>query len=182
MAIQSLDRVQLIALLSAARDHRRRDWLMILLAFNHGLRASEVVALTPFNFSRTHLTVQRLKGSLKTTQELATHENVLLEERAAVLELLRNQKHNQRLFPITRERFWQIVQQHAKTAGIPKHLRHPHVLKHSIALQTIHSAGIENVRQHLGHKSISSTGEYLKVTDKAAGEAVRRALAGVPAR
>jgi site-specific recombinase XerD len=69
------------------------------------------------------------------------------------------------------------MQQHGKAARIPKHLRHPHVLKHSIAMQTIHSAGIENVRQHLGHKVISSTGEYLKVSDKQASIAIARALA-----
>lgn len=43
-------------------------------------------------------------------------------------------------------------------------------------MQTIHSAGIENVRQYLGHKSMSSTGEYLKVTDEAASAAIREAL------
>jgi len=36
-------------------------------------------------------------------------------------------------------------------------------------MQTIASAGIENVRQYLGHKSISSTGAYLKVSDGAQG-------------
>ena len=198
MAIQSLERAQLLELLACAKAHRRRDWLMILLAFNHGLRATEIVGgwltskdrktkeikrvwypgLTPGNFSRTHLTVHRLKGSLRTVQELATHENPLLDERAAALDFLRNQPGNQRLFPITRERFWQIVQQHAKAAGIPKHLRHPHVLKHSIAMQTIEIIGIHKVKQHLGHKSLQSTGEYLKVTDKQAGDAVRAALAG----
>jgi site-specific recombinase XerD len=46
------------------------------------------------------------------------------------------------------------------------------VLKHSIAMQSIREAGIENVRQYLGHRSISSTGAYLKVTDEAASAAV----------
>lgn len=150
---------------------------MILVAFNHALRASEVIALTPDNLSATHITVQRLKGSLKTTQELFTNDEPLLDERNSLLEYARGKGSNQRLFKITRERFWQLMQEHCATAGIPEHKRHPHVLKHSIATQTIHSAGIENVRQHLGHKSLSSTGAYVRVTDEAAGIAIKSSLA-----
>ena len=36
-------------------------------------------------------------------------------------------------------------------------------------------AGIENVRQYLGHRSISSTGEYLKVSDQEASNAITSA-------
>jgi site-specific recombinase XerD len=70
-----------------------------------------------------------------------------------------------------------IMRRHCKTAGIAEHKAHPHILKHSIAMQTIQSAGIENVRAYLGHKSISSTGAYLKVDDDAASHAIAAALA-----
>lgn len=153
---------------------------MILVAFWHGLRASEVVGITRDDLADGHLTVQRLKGSNRTTQALVSDENPLLNEREPLFEYSKNLLPNQRLFPISRERFWQIVQKHGADAGLPKHRRHPHMLKHSIAMQSIHSAGIENVRQHLGHKSIASTGEYLKVQDSDAGEAIRRALQGSP--
>ena len=75
-----------------------------------------------------------------------------------------------------RSQFWRLVRKYAKAAGIPEHKAHPHVLKHSIAMQTIGSAGIENVRQYLGHKSISSTGAYLRVTDADASSAVTGAV------
>lgn len=176
MAIQDLNREQLLSLLATARAHSYRDFVMILVAFCHGLRASEVVALTPDNFSGGYLTVKRLKGSNKTTQSLVEHADPLLNEKKAVLEFLLIPRKFKRLFPITRNRFWQIIQRYGELAGIPKHLRHPHVLKHSIAMQTIEKAGIENVRQHLGHKVISSTGEYLKVSDERAGRAIRAAL------
>lgn len=166
----------MLALLAQARAVRERDWLMILVAFCHGLRASEVVALTPDNIKDGHLDVQRLKGSNRTVQPLIEHPNPLLNERAGVFEYVQGMPGNQRLFLITRERFWQIVQRHGEDAGIPKHKRHPHALKHSIAMQMIGIAGIENTRQYLGHKSISSTGEYLKTTDEAASTAARRAL------
>jgi integrase len=173
---QSLDREQILKLLAAARLKRERDWLMILLAFNHGLRASEVIAIRRDDVRDGYLTVQRLKGSLRTVQPLIRHSNPLLSELPALFDYASDFFEKQKLFPLTRQRFWQLVQEYGERAGIPKHLRHPHVMKHSIAAQTIHTAGIENVRQHLGHKVMSSTGEYLKVTDEAASAAVRTAL------
>jgi len=176
MGKQSLDRDELLALLGAAKAKRERDWLMILLAFNHGLRASEVVGLTADNFHNGRLIVQRLKGSLETSQPLVEHANPLLNEKKSVFAFLARATGKQKLFRITRERFWQLLQEHGKAAGLHKSKRHPHILKHSIAMQTIDKAGIQNVRQHLGHKSISSTGEYLRVTDEAASAAIRSAL------
>src|SRR5215472_10818900 len=41
------------------------------------------------------------------------------------------------LFPITRQRFFQLFRQYAAEAGIPKHKRSPHKLKHSIAKHLI---------------------------------------------
>lgn len=176
MGKQSLDRPQLLALFAAAQAKRERDYLMFWLAFRFGLRASEVIALRRDNFDGEYLTVQRLKGSLKTTQQITGHADPLLNGRQRLFDFLCLLRGKQRLFPITRQRFWQLLEEHGKTAGIPKHLRHPHILKHTIAMQTIGTAGIENVRQHLGHKSIASTGEYLKVTDDQAAAAVERAL------
>jgi hypothetical protein len=43
-------------------------------------------------------------------------------------------------------------------------------------MQTIQSAGIENVRTYLGHKSIASTGSYLQVDDDVASRAITGAL------
>jgi hypothetical protein len=59
----------------------------------------------------------------------------------------RNQRGNQRLFPITRERFWQIVKEHATAAGLPKRKSHPHAVKHTLCAKAIKVCGIEQVRQ-----------------------------------
>jgi integrase/recombinase XerD len=151
---------------------------MILVAFWHGLRASEVVGLTADNFHDGFLTIQRLKGSNRTTQALVQDQNPLLNERGPLLYYAGRAHSNQKLFPISRQHFFYLVRKYGESAGIPKHLCHPHILKHSIAMQTIESAGIENVRQYLGHKSISSTGAYLKVDDEQASASVQRALKG----
>src|SRR5208337_1504215 len=154
---------------------------MILVAYSHGLRASEVTGMQADAVKDGHLTVARLKGSLRTVQPLVSDENPLLDEASALFAFAGSLHGKQRLFPVTRQHFWRLVQRYAAAAGIPERKRHPHVLKHTIAMQVIHSAGIENTRQYLGHKSMSSTGAYLKVTDAEASEAVGRALKKSPA-
>lgn len=176
MAIQSLTREQVIELLKSAQERSHADYVMLLLTFSHGFRNSETINLTRDNFSDGFVTVQRLKGSLKTTQPLVEHPDPLLNERRVVIDYIAELHGNQRLFPIVRQTFWRRMQRYAAAAGIPKHLRHPHVLKHSIATQTIHSAGIENVRQYLGHKNISSTGAYVRVDDSVAAAAITSSL------
>lgn len=166
----------MLALLGAARKNSERDWLAILVGFWHALRVSEITGFTRENVCDGYFTIQRLKGSLKTTQPLVTHAEPLLNEKIPLTAWVRKFAPDEPVFGISRQRFWKIMQTHCNTAGIPKHLAHPHILKHSIAMQTIKSAGIENVRTYLGHKSISSTGAYLVVDDDVASSAIAGAF------
>lgn len=178
MAIQSLDRAQILSLLRAAHDRNRTHWLALLMAFAHGLRASELIGIKRDDIRDGFLTVQRLKGSLKTTQPLIESAEVLLDEKQAVESFIRPLLNQETLFKFSRFTFWRVVRKYSELAALPAHLAHPHVLKHSIAMQIIGTAGIENTRQYLGHKNISSTGAYLKVTDADASAAARAALSG----
>jgi integrase len=170
--MQHLSYEQIHGLLTAAKRGRDRDWLMILVGFCHGFRATEVVELTPACIADGFITVQRLKGSEKTTQPLVVSDDPLMDEATALILFIAGMHPNQRIFPVTRIHFWRLVRKYSAEAGIPKHLGHPHILKHSIAMQTIKIAGIENVRVYLGHKSLASTGAYLVVDDAAASAAV----------
>ena len=176
--LDALSKPELLALLTAARAHSERDFLMILMAYSHGLRASEVLSITPNSVRDGLLDMRRLKGSLRTEQPLVESENSLLNERRAWVDFTLKIPGNQKVFPVSRQHFWRLMQRYSSTAGIPARKRHPHALKHTIALETIHSAGIDNVRQYLGHKSMASTGEYLKRTDAEASAAVSAALKG----
>jgi len=173
--VQSLEKDQLLGLLAEAQKANREHWLMFLVGYWHGLRVSEILALTPAMIADGYLTVQRLKGSMRTTQPLIFDENPLLNEGDALLEHIRNLDPSQRLFPLNRRQFDRLMVRYGKTAKVPRHLCHAHVLKHSIAMHTIKHAGIENVRVYLGHRSIASTGAYLKVSDAAASSAIRTA-------
>lgn len=176
--MQHLTNDELLRLLVAARSHSEMEYLAILVGYWHGLRVSEITGsrgFTPECVRDGYLTIQRLKGSLKTTQPLVRHDNPLLDERDQIITLVENSEAGKPVFHFTRHRFWMIMRRHCKTADIAAHKAHPHILKHSIAMQTIKNAGIENVRAYLGHKSIGSTGAYLRVDDDAASRAITEA-------
>jgi integrase len=176
--LQHLSKHELLRLLAAARNHSELEYLAVLVGYWHGLRVSEITGPTGFTPEAVrdgYITIQRLKGSLKTTQPLVRHDNPLLNERDQIIALVANSEAGKPVFHFTRHRFWMIMRRHCKTAGIAAHKGHPHILKHSIAMQTIKKAGIENVRAYLGHKSIGSTGAYLKVDDDKASQAIARA-------
>lgn len=155
------------------RQIKNPRWkLMVLTGFWHGLRASELTGLVGADIRDGFINCQRLKGSLRTIQPYIKHTDPELDESQGLTELSRSLSAKDRVFPISRRRLYDIISEAGKLAGLPQHKCHPHILKHSIAMHTIKGAGIENVRQYLGHKSISSTGAYLKVNDAEASQAI----------
>lgn len=163
-------------LLAVARGASERDFLMILVAYLHGLRASEVIAITRDHLADEHLDVKRLKGSEHTIQPLTSHENPLLDERTGLLEYSKTMLGNQKLFPICRQHFWRLVQKHGKTAGLPRHKCHPHTMKHTIGVELSDAKGLPVTQTHLGHKSGASTMIYSKKSPAQAAAAVRDML------
>lgn len=174
----ALTRSELLKLLTVAREHSERDWLMLLVAFNHGLRVTEAIRLEKEQIRDGYLAVQRLKGSLKTVQALVTNPEPLLSEREPLEKYVAALQARERLFQMTRFGAHYKIRTYCKKAGIPIHKSSMHKLKHTCGMLSIKSAGIENVRQYLGHKSLASTGAYLRVTDEEASAAFAAALGG----
>ena len=176
-----LDKPQMRRLLAAARANSELHWLMILVGYTHGLRVSEVLSLTHANIRDGFLTVQRLKGSLKTTQALVASEDPFFDEKTALTDLLAVTPKTDKLFPlhtnlvVGRVYFWRLMRKYGKQAEIPAHKRHPHVLKYSCGMAII-PAGIEYTRQYLGHRSVASTGAYIRVSDEVTCQKVQGLL------
>lgn len=168
---------QLKKLLAVAKDHSSRNWMLLLVIFWHGLRVSEALSLTPRNLRDGHLRIQRLKGSLRTDQPLITHKNPLLDEKAALLAYISGLRPDERLFDISRQNVDLIMKQYCADAGIRGALAHVHVLKHSLAMAMLgEGVPLPMLQKRLGHKSLASTGQYLRVSDDDASAAVTRAL------
>ena len=174
--MQALSKDELNALLTVAYADSKRNWLMFVVTYWHGLRASETVGLKVADINGGFIDVQRLKGSMRTVQPLVEHADPLLNEKAALLEFIQGMHREQKVFSVTRKTFWALFQKYGALAGLPQHKRHPHCLKHSIAIHSIAKAGVENVRQYLGHRSLNSTGAYLRKSDEEASAACQSAV------
>ncbi len=161
--MQALSKAELLALLQAARDHSERDFLMILMAYCHGLRASELVSIQRDHIKSGVLEVRRLKGSERTNQPLLEHANPLLNERKAVFAFIADLHEKQKLFPVTRRTFGRVMARHAESAGLPEHKRNPHVLKHTIGTEIYNKThDLKLLQGHLGHKRESSSLIYAR--------------------
>ncbi len=182
---------EMLDLLKTARNRSVRDWAMILLAYRHGLRASEVcgLKLADVDLKSGSISIRRLKGSLHTVQPLYQHRGQpLLDEQAAVKAWLRKRVDDgseylftsQKGGKLSRIQFFRCFQKVAESAGLSVEKRHPHVLKHSLASHLVSgNANLALIRQALGHRSISSTMAYIGTSDAQAAEALQKALMGL---
>ena len=180
-----------LAVLQEAKERGVRDWAMILLAYRHGLRASEVcgIRIADMDLKTGSISIRRLKGSLHTIQPLYQHRGQpLLDEMAALRAWLhkRSADGSDYLFTsqkggkLGRTQFFRNFQKVAESAGLSTEKRHPHVLKHSLASHLVAgNANLALIRQALGHRSISSTMQYIGTTDAQAAEALQTALMGL---
>jgi type 1 fimbriae regulatory protein FimB len=180
-----------LAVLRTAKERSVRDWAMILLAYRHGLRASEVCGfrLGNVDLKNDSLSIKRLKGSMQTVQPLYAHRGQpLLDEMVTLRAWLkvRPADGSDYLFTsqkggrLDRTQFFRIFRAIAEAAGLPTEKRHPHVLKHSLASHLVATnVNLALVKQALGHRSIGSTMKYVGTTDAQAAEAVQSALMGV---
>jgi site-specific recombinase XerD len=164
---------------------------MILIAYRHGMRASEVCGLRwdDVDLKSESILIRRLKGSLETCQPLCGHAGQpLLDELKALRQWMKERPGDGSDYAFTsqkggrihRSQFFRIFQDCAESAGLPRSKGHPHALKHSLATHLIaENVNLAVVKQALGHRSIGSTMVYVSVSDRQAGDACRAAMMGL---
>lgn len=115
--------------------------------------------------------VKRLKGSTETVQPYVWHPDPDLDESHGLAWLAERTMlvPTLRLFPITRFGYYKLMRKAGEDADIPYYKKvRPHILKHTIITHIL-PAGIDYTREWAGHKSISSTGEYVRRTQEETG-------------
>jgi site-specific recombinase XerD len=161
---------------------------MILLAYKHGLRASEVceLKLSDVNLKTESINIERLKNSRHTVQSLEPHRGQpLLDEIAALKAWFRERQDDGSgvLFPsnkggaMSRVQFFRLFKSIALAAGVSPEAAHPHSLKHSLCSHMVaENQNLALIQRAAGHKSISSTMQYVHVSDDQADAARKTAM------
>jgi integrase len=155
-------------LIEAAKGNRHghRDATMILVAYRHGLRASEICELRweDLNFGGATLNVSRKKNGTPSTHPLNGAELRALrrlqkeqEPRSAHIFV------NERGAPFDRAGFHWLVKRAGRKAKLPFPI-HAHMLRHA-AGYTLANAGKDtrSIQAYLGHKDIRHTVRYTEL-------------------
>ena len=131
----------------------------------HGLRVSEVLALRRDDVANGFLVARRLKGSQVTMQKLLVDVSAYASAPSY------------RLFPVSRSSVFLHYRNAARRAGLHPFLCHPHTLKHSCAHWLLRGgADLATTSTYLGHSSLSSTAQYLNVSDTTASAAAQQII------
>jgi len=146
--------------------HGHRDATMILLAFRHGLRASEVCSLRWEQVDLVHgrVHVSRAKNGLPSVQPLTG------TELRALRRLQREQEPGRYVFvsergaPMSVAGFRRMIGRLGKSAKMPFTV-HPHMLRHATGFK-LANQGVDtrSLQQYLGHKNIQHTVRYTELS------------------
>ena len=190
-SMQHLEPSEMLSVLRTAKAKGPREWAMVIVAYKHGMRASEVcnLRIDDLDLKNGSIVVERLKGSLRTTQAVTEHRGEpLLNEHRALREWLKQRRDDgsdylftsQKGGRLDRSQFFRLFRAIACEAGLPAAKRHPHALKHSLASHLVSAnVNLALVKQQLGHKSIGSTMRYVTTSDQQASKATTGALMNI---
>jgi integrase len=160
-----LEPAEVTALLRAARKSGRyqlRDEAATLLAFRHGLRATELVSLqwSQIDLKGATITINRAKGGMTTQHPLRSVELRLLgklrkEEPDGKYVLM-----SERGTPWSTSNWRKVLQRLAAVAKLPISVN-PHALRHACGFY-LAGKGVDTraLSHYLGHRSLQSSERY----------------------
>lgn len=160
---REIDRLQ-----DAAKANRygHRDATMILVAYRHGLRVSELVDLrwTQIDFDAAVLAVRRVKKGSPSTQPIRG------DELRALRRLQREQEPrsafvfvSERGAPFSTAGFARLLERAGEAAGLD-FKAHPHMLRHACGFALANkNHDTRSLQAYLGHKNIQHTVAYTEL-------------------
>ena len=155
-------------LMKAAGDNRHghRDSTMVLLAFRHGLRASELCSLRWEQVDLVHarLHVSRVKNGIDSVHPMTGTELRALRRLRREQEPGRYVFMSEREAPMSAVGFRRMITRLGKAAKMPFSV-HPHMLRHACGFKLANDGHDTRALQHyLGHKNIQHTVRYTELS------------------
>jgi integrase len=148
-----------------------RDRLLFDMIYRYGLRRREASLIRREHLSDGRIWITRIKGG--DSGEYRIHPTTrrllwaYLAERADVSQPYLFVTRQSGASPMSGLTIYLLFRQYAEAAGLPADRRHPHVLRHSIAVHLMNAGwDISDVQDWLGHRNIASTMVYAAVTNK----------------
>ena len=170
-AREHLTEAEVNKLITAAKQlgrHSHRDATLILLAYRHGLRISELLSL---KWSQVDLTHDMLHVTRRKQGTHSTHPLYGVEIRA-LRKLRREHPHTQFVFvserkaPLTEWTFRKILARAGEQAQLEMSI-HPHMLRHATGFKLANEGRDTRTIQHyLGHKNIQHTVRYTQLSQR----------------
>jgi integrase len=176
---------ELRSILQVAYENDRHVHLALLTALCHGLRVSELLALTPDDLVGGYLRIVAAKDGVVALQPLHKSDNPLFDE----ARILPAHAHGirltdgSRLFPWTRQWLDQVLKAYGALANVHPDKLHMHSLRHSCAMLVFRTTiSLGSVKNMLRHKSWAAPLVYLNEMDNSKGIAGRDAALAAIAR
>ncbi len=153
---------QLLSSAKRAKLTSQRDYTMILLAYRHGLRVSELVNLKweQIDLKEGLIDIVRINNGMDDTHPLFPSEIKALSKLNKVKTGIPYVFISSRKTPVSVSMFRKIISKVGQEANIPFPV-HPHMLRHSTGHKLAEEGQDERyIQLYLGHKNIQSTHIY----------------------
>jgi integrase len=167
---EHLTETEIEKLIEAAKGNRHghRDATMILIAYRHGFRASEICDLTwdAIDFRAATIHVKRMKRGQEATHQISGPE-------LRALRKLQKEQQPKSAFvftterggtPFTRDSFNWMVKRVGKKAGLSFQC-HAHMIRHATGYKLANAGkDTRSIQGYLGHKDIRHTVRYTELS------------------
>ena len=151
-----------------------RDRAIFSTIYYYGLRAGEVrlLEINDVDMNNNRIFIRALKGGISgqhlLNSQVKKHiRSYLNKERLKKRTIQKGLFLSQKGTPITPTQVYRLFREYAKKAKFLQDKRHPHVLRHSIAVHMAEGGfDVYQVKEHLRHKKIDNTLVYFQITNK----------------
>jgi len=144
----------------------QRDAAMILIAYRHGLRVSELISLkwSQIDLKQGLISVIRLKNGISCTHPLFGPELRALRALKRDYPDIDYVFISERKAPITDSTFRKIIARAGRESQFEMTI-HPHMLRHSTGFKLANDGhDIRSIQHYLGHKNIQHTVRYTEIS------------------
>lgn len=148
---------------------RARYWLVFLFLRYTGARISEVLNIDEsrdldYKNSTVRLITLKRTGKKKGQFRIIPIPDRLISEYLRTIKIFPSLEG--KVFKIARNNFFSIFKNLCIKVGIPEEIAHPHVLRHTRAIELLRAGiPVTAVQQLMGHASLNTTAMYLRYSN-----------------